>query len=279
MAFGGALDLFNKGHRAQYFSPSGKYETLIEHALRYGNAYQQQSEMMQNSLFGGKDIAIEEPKFPEVKEWSLIFKLTKEKEVTGIYMTGHPLDDYRLEVDNFTNCPLDLIERYKDRKLKVAGIVTNAQHRVSKKGTGWGLFTLEDFRGSLELRLFNEDYKKYKSLFEPGEALYVEGLYQQGWNGGSYRFVVSQVKLLDSIGETMTESITLQIPVENLDDSLVQQIDSICNTNKGSHKLKLQVYDREEDVMLNLVSRKCRVKANGEFVEKLSKLGVKYKLN
>src|SRR5690606_37937222 len=146
-------------------------------------SYQEYQRANQNSLFGGiDDMEIEEPPIPRAEPWPLVEKLTREKEVTGIFMSGHPLDDYRLEVENFTNCPLDLIENCKDRKLKIAGIVTDAQHRVSRKGTGYGIFVIEDFRGTLELKLFNEDYKKFKEFMTIGEALYLEGFYQTAWS-------------------------------------------------------------------------------------------------
>ena len=280
LVLSGALDCFEKLHRAQYFAPSGKYESLIEHALKYGASYQSRKEQSQNSLFGDmEDMEIAEPAAAPTEPWSLIFKLTKEKEVTGIYMTGHPLDDYRLEVENFTNCPLDLIEKFKDRKLRIAGIVTEAQHRVSRKGTGYGIFTLQDFRGSLQIRLFNEDYKKYKSLFEQGEALYLEGFYQPGWNGGDYNFNVRDVRLLDSIGETMTESITLQLPVDQVTEEVIEKIDACCANHKGSHKLKLQIFAKEDEVLLNLVSKAHRVRADSTFIVDLSEIGIKYKLN
>jgi DNA polymerase-3 subunit alpha len=277
---GGALDSLEGVHRAQYFTRSGKFDTLIEHALRYGAAYQDQKRANQNSLFGDMNaMDISEPPVPQAEPWPLIDKLTREKEVTGIFMSGHPLDDYRLEVENFTNCPLDLIDNFKDRKLKIAGIVTDTQHRVSKKGTGYGIFTIEDFRGSLELKLFNEDYKKYKDLFTIGEALYLEGFYQLGWNGGEYTFQPKDIRLLNSIGESMTESITLQMSIERVNDDLISRIDAVCQRHGGSHKLKLQIYDKTEDVLLSLVSSAKRVNADSHFIEEIGALGIKYKLN
>ena len=280
LVFGGGLDCFEGSHRAQYFQPSEKFETLIEHALKYGHAVQNQEEQNQNSLFGDMaEVAISEPKLPVSERWSLIHELTKEKEVTGIYISGHPLDDYKLEIENFTNCSLDLIEKYKDRLLKIAGIVTDVQHRVSKKGTGYGIFTIQDFRGSLELRLFSEDYKKYKTLFEVGEALYIEGMYQLRWNGSEYSFSIKDVRLLDAIGEEMTNSITVRMPVHKVNENVIVKINEVCAAHLGGHKFKMQIYDRDEDILLNLVSKTKRVKADNMFIKELEKLGVKYKLN
>lgn len=199
--------------------------------------------------------------------------------MTGIYISGHPLDDYKLEIENFTNCSLDIVENYKDRLLKIAGIVTSVQHRTSKKGTGYGIFTIQDFRGSLELRLFSEDYKKYKNFFEVGEALYLEGMYQLSWNGNDYNFSLKLVRLLDAVGEEMTNSITLRVPVNKVNSEMITKIDEVIANHKGSHKFKVQIFDRDDDILLNLISKSRRVKADNLFITELTKLGVKYKLN
>lgn len=280
LVLGGALDSFEGVHRAQYFARSGKYDSLIEHALRYGAAFQEQQRANQNSLFGDLSaLDVGEPAIPHADHWPLIEKLTREKEVTGIFMSGHPLDDYRIEVENFTNCSMDMIEHYKDRKLKLAGIVTDVQHRVSKKGTGYGMFTVEDYRGALELKLFNEDYKKYKDLFTIGEALFLEGFYQLSWKGEEYAFQLRDVRLLNSVGEAMTESVTLKMPVDNVDRNLIAQIDAICQKYSGSHKLKFQIADTESDVLLSLVSSGRRVNVSSGFIDEIGALGIKYKLN
>ncbi len=280
MVMGGAMDCFDGTHRAQYFAPTDKYESLIEHAIRYGQSVQAQKSQSQLTLFGAKGMQMfSEPAFPAVAPWSLMEKLTKEKEITGIYMSGHPLDDYRLEIEHFTNCPLDMVTVYKDKHLKVAGIVTAADHRITKKGTGWGIFTLQDFRGSLELRLFNEDYKKYKDIFTVGEALFLEGFYQLSWNGQEHEFRVTSARMLASIGEELTKSITVKISIDQLDQFLLESLDRLCEQHKGRHKLRLQVYDLEDDFILGLISKSNRVKAASGLIEDLDALGLKYKLN
>jgi DNA polymerase-3 subunit alpha len=280
LVMGGGLDCFQGTHRAQYFAPSDKYESLIEHAIRYGQAVQSQKSRSQMTLFGTESMQMfHEPSMPQVKPWSLMEKLTKDKEITGIYMSGHPLDDYRLEIENFTNCPLDMVTNYKDKHLKVAGIVTTADHRVTKKGTGWGIFTLQDFRGSLDVRLFNDDYKKYKDIFEVGTPLFIEGFYQLSWKGQDHEFRITSAKMLASIGEELTKSITVKLSIEQLDKFLLDSLDKICDHHKGRHRLKLQVYDLEDDFILGLVSKSNRVNAASDLIEELDALGVKYKLN
>ncbi len=279
MVMGGAFDCFPGNHRAQYFVATDKHESLIEHAIRYGQSVQAQKAQSQLSLFGESMNMYTEPEIPQTPPWSLMEKLSREKEITGIYMSGHPLDDYRLEIEHFTNCPLDMVTNYKDKHLKVAGMVTSADHRVTQKGTGWGIFTLQDFRGSLELRLFNEDYKKYRELFEVGTPLFIEGFYQLSWKGQDHEFRVTSARMLAAIGEELTKSITVKISIDQLDQFLLDSLDRICDEHKGRHKLKLQVYDREDDFILGLISKTNKVNAASAFIENLDALGVKYKLN
>ena len=112
LSLGGALDCFEDLHRAQYFTPSDKYDTFLEHLVKYGNAYQNQKAQAATSLFGDSDeVMIPEPKTPVAEPWALIEKLNREKQVTGIFISGHPLDDYRMEVDHFTSCGLDELEK------------------------------------------------------------------------------------------------------------------------------------------------------------------------
>ncbi len=280
LVMSGGMDCFEGHFRAQYFAPTDTYDSLIEHAIKYGQAVQSQASQTQLNLFGESTTDMfQEPAFPNVVEWPLIEKLTKEKEITGIFMTGHPLDDYRLEIEHFTNCPLDLVMNYKDKHLKVAGIVTGGDHRVSKKGTGWGIFTIQDFRGSLEIKLFNEDYKKYRELFTIGESLFIEGFYQLSWKGQDHEFRITSARMLASIGEEMTKSITVKIAIDQLDQFLLDSLDKICEEHKGRHKFRLQVYDRDDDFILGMISKKNRVKATSDMIEVLNELGIKYKLN
>ena len=279
LALGGGFDCFEGVHRAQYFAPSSKYDTLMEHALKYGNAYQLQKAESVHSLFGDSDdIMIPEPPMPKAEEWNLIHKLTQEKEVTGIYISGHPLDDYRMEIDNFTTCSLEKAEHIKGQPLKLAGIVSAANLRVSKKGNGFGFFTIQDFNGSLEFPLFGEDYQKYKHLFEVGQALFLHGRFQKKWNSVEYQLKITKVEQLESIAENLTTSITLRIPIDILTKELVHTIEMTCKMHKGKHKLKVELIDRESKTKLHLVAKTHTVNADNDLVSKLKKMGVAYQI-
>jgi DNA polymerase-3 subunit alpha len=280
LVLGGSLDSFGDAHRAQYFAPSDGYDTVIEHALKYGNSYQAQKQQSTNSLFGDiSDMMIQEPVLGQAPEWSKIEKLTREKQVTGIYVSGHPLDDYKVEIKSFTNCTLDRAEEMKDVKLKLAGLVTEIYHGTNAKGLGYGRFGLQDYNGSMTLFLNNEEYKKYKELFTMGEVLYIEGMFQRRYNSERYFFKTFDVKMLDTVGKEKTKSITLKMPVNEISTQLIDELEKLCKTNKGKHKFKMLVVDKEHDIKLDLISSDRKVDASNNFVAELERLGLSYKLN
>ncbi|MCB0706539.1 MAG: DNA polymerase III subunit alpha [Saprospiraceae bacterium] len=280
LSLGGALDLFDDIHRAVYFAPSGKYDTFIEHLLRYGNAYQSQKAEAANSLFGASDeVLLPEPEVPKSPEWSLLEKLTREKAVTGIYISGHPLDDYSLEIENFTNASLAELDRFKGKDVKLAGIVVSVQHRVSKKGTGWGLFTIQDFDGSIELALFREDYQNFKNILEVGQCVFITGSYQPRYNSEEYQVKLKDVKMMETIGQQMTESITLNLAVDTITTDLINDLESLCKNHKGKHRMKFRLVDRKNRTSLTYYAKAKKVNADGDFVEQLEKMNITYKLN
>lgn len=279
LVLGGAMDQFQFS-RATYFTPVGGYNTAIEWIVKYGNAYQMQKEQNQVSLFGDSpDMLIDEPKIKDLPEWDKMIKLEKEKEVTGIYISGHPLDDYKLELKNFTTHPLDVVERTENALVKVAGIVTESMVGVSQRGTSYARFTIQDYRGSLQINLYNEQCEKWKSLVTNGKVLYVEGQNQKGYSGDRFFFKTKEIKMLDTVGQLLTKSVTIKLPSDRMSKELVDAVINLCEENEGTHRLKFKIVDREEDMMIDLISGGKKVNANFEFVQALEELGLPYKLN
>jgi DNA polymerase-3 subunit alpha len=280
LVLGGALDEFEAISRPQYFAPSDKYETFLEHLVKYGHAYQSQKAEALTSLFGDSDeVMIPEPAVPEGAYWPLMEKLNREKEVTGIYISGHPLDDYRAEIEAHTTCSLEEIENYMGREVKVAGIVVRANHRISKKGTGYGQFTIQDFHSSLEFPLFSDDYQKFKNLLEEGQCVFIRGTYQQRSYSDELQLRINEVTLLESASKNLTQSVTLQIPLEAISETMIEQVDALCTQYKGEHKLKVVVVDHTNKQTLALASKKRKVHADNDFIGEIEKLGLACKLN
>ena len=289
LVYAGAFDSFDTAisapgkfnlHRAAFFQPSDKYETYIEHLLKYGAAYQEEKIMSTNSLFGdlSETVGIAVPPVPKADPWGLILKLQKEKDVVGIYLSGHPLDDFRYEWENFAS-PLSNVDNFKGRKVNVAGFVLRAEHRISQKGTGWGRFTLQDYTGSLEITMFSETYARFKSFFEEGTSIYVEGEYKQRYNSDEMEFRVLNVRLLETIGEEKTQSVTLKIPLERVSAELIERIEKLCAVHKGKHTLRMELIDFQNKERMAFTSMGKKVNVGNEFIAAMEVLGVECGVN
>ncbi len=279
MVQAGAFDEFVP-NRAAFFQPSDRYDTFIEHLLKYGAAYQEDKFASVNSLFGDMSdtVSIQEPIVPKAEPWNLLLKLQKEKDVVGIYLTGHPLDDYRYEWENFATS-LDKLDNVQGRKVNVAGFVSSAEHRTSQKGTGWGKFTIQDYTGSLEIVMFTDTYQRYRAYFEPGASLYIEGEYRQRFNSDEKEFRVNDVRLLETIGAEKTKSVTLRIPVDKINTAFIDSIEQLCKNHKGKHDLKVELLDYTHKDKVALISSARKVNVDNEFLQAVEKLGVEFGVN
>lgn len=279
LVYAGAFDGMGVS-RAAFFAETDKDVPFVEKLLKYGSAFQGDKIMSVNSLFGdlSNSVSIPEPVVPKATDWGLIFKLQKEKEVVGIYLSGHPLDDFRYEWEHFAS-PLANIDNFKGRKVNVAGFVLKAEHRISQKGTGWGKFTIQDYTGSLEIVMFSESYAKFKTFFEEGTSVYVEGEYKQRYNSDEMEFRVQNVRLLETVGEEKTSSITLKIPVEKLSADLIDRIEKLCQAHKGKHLLRMELIDYQNKDKMSFTSQTRKVTVGNEFIAALEGLGVECGVN
>lgn len=282
MVFAGAFDCFENLHRAVFFYSKDQSDpTFMEKLLRYGAAFQEDKVMSVNSLFGDMSdtVSIQEPVIPKVEPWNLLTKLQREKDVVGIYISGHPLDEYKLEIQNFTTCGLDRADQFRNQKVKLAGFVTKAEHRISQKGTGWGRFTIQDFTGSLEITLFSNDYAQFKSMFEEGNSLFLTGSFKPRFNSDEVEFKIEKVELLESVAGNLVESVTLQVSIDMLDENMLNEIERICKVHKGRHHLKIRLLDNVNRHAVAFSSLARKVHADSDFITALEKLGVDCKLN
>ena len=174
------FDCFNNVHRAQYFHDEGDGITFLEKAIKYAQKYKENENSAQVSLFGeSSEVQIPEPQVPPCEEWGTMKTLSKEKEVVGVYISGHPLDDFKTEMETFSNATVGIfnnLEPYVNRELVFGGVVTDVQHRVSKQGKGWALFTVEDYTDSYEFRIFGEEYLKYRHFLLQNNFVFVVSL-------------------------------------------------------------------------------------------------------
>ena len=184
MAMAGGFDSFKGSHRAQYLHKEDNEDTtFMDKVIRHANNITSRKSQSQHSLFGeSDDMVIPDLKLPECEEWGKMDKLNKEKEITGIYISGHPLEDYRIEVENFCNTTLNELEDLKTCRgrgeLVFVGIVAEANHKTTKSGNPYGSIVIEDYDGTLQVSLFSEDYVKFKSYLNKDYMLFIKGRIQ-----------------------------------------------------------------------------------------------------
>jgi DNA polymerase-3 subunit alpha len=277
LAMAGALDEFNAGHRAQYFEV-GKNETtsFIEIAIRWAGQAQDSKVNSVASLFGAapQSMAFKEPIFPEVPHWTLMERLKQEKEVTGFYLSGHPLDSFKLEIENFTNADLTTYTDYLDKPISIAGIITKTDIRLDKNGNRYIRFSIEDFKGNAEFMLFKEDYIKYKDYLEEGNSLFIKGVYKTRFrDSNQFEFKINSMQLLSTIREQETKNIGIQIESKLVTTQFVSSLKDICSKYPGRSNLKVKLIDIDENHVV-LLKSSTKIEPSNELINQLKALPI-----
>jgi len=285
----GGFDSFKDTHRAQYYVLDEKGQTFIEKALRYGHKFQDSQNSSQVSLFGeASEIQLPEPIIPDCEIWSTMELLGKEKEVVGIYISAHPLDDFKNEM-RFCNANLSYFKEDLNKvlgmNLSFAGIVTEVQHRISKVGKGWGTFFIEDYNDNHEFRIFGEDYLKFKHFLVPNSFLFIKTIVKAGWSNkntgivGEPRLQFTDFKLLHDMMDELCKKITVQIPLKEVTEKKIAQLQILLVNNGGKQQLDFTIWDGSEKIELNLPSRNTKIKITNELLSNLEKEQIEFKLN
>ncbi|MBT8255439.1 MAG: DNA polymerase III subunit alpha, partial [Bacteroidia bacterium] len=288
LVLAGGFDSFGT-HRAQYMHDDGDGVMFIEKVLRYAAKYQESQNSSQVSLFGdSSEVQIPEPEVPPCEEWGTMKKLKQEKEVVGIYISGHPLDDFKTEMDNFCNVKVAdfyYLERFINREVCFGGIVTDVHHRESKAGKGWALFTVEDYEDSFEFRIFGEEYLKWRHFLVPNSFIYARVFVKEGWinretgKKGDPRMQYNHFQMLQDVMESQAKKLTVRIPIEQLAEKQIKDLKKLLRSYKGDAQLHFTMYDMEDEIKLNMPSRKHRVVINKELLEELRSKEVDFRLN
>lgn len=280
LAQAGAFDGFSDIHRAQYFYiPQGETGNLIEKVIRYGGAYQNEKNAAQVSLFGesGSD-QIPPPKIPACEPWGEIEKLKIEKDVVGFYISGHPLDQFRVELENFCTCTIDKIFDYKNKDITIAGILSKVVIRQGKTGKSFAIFSVEDYNETTEMAMFGEDYLKNAHMLKQGEFLYIKGKVQQRYNSDQWEFRPNNLQLLADMRGKLCKGIQVNIDIRRLNTETIDHIEKLVVEHKGSCHLKVLLSDNSQNMNIEMYSRKYKIDPNNMLIEGLSQLeGVGYK--
>lgn len=251
----GGFDSFTGTTRAQYFHTDGDAITFYEKAIRYGAKFQENENSSQISLFGEtSDVQIAEPVIPTCEDWTTMEKLAKEKEVVGIYISGHPLDDFKYEMQYFCNSKLESLknlELHLNKNLSFGGIISNAQHRTAKNGKGWGMFTLEGYEESYEFRIFGEEYLKFRHFLLPNNFTFIKVMVKEGWPNketgkkGEPRLQFASLQYLQDVLLDLAKKITIRLDIKDLNKDLISRLNAIFQANKGENQVAFEVLELE----------------------------------
>jgi DNA polymerase III subunit alpha len=285
LVMAGAFDFDANSHRALWFEkdPRENNITNIEKAIRYGNGALDAKNSQQVSLFGDASLVeMPAPKFQPSTPWSELEKLRNEKEVVGFYVSGHPLDSFRVEIDTF--CTVDIsqlsdLTKLRGKELAFAGIVTAANHRTTKTGKPFGILNIEDYSGTVELALFSEDYLKFKPYLAQEYYLFIKAKIQSRFNDpNNLEIKVSSMKMLPDIGNEFAKSLTLSLNLEEINNDSVQTLDKLLKEYPG--KLPVRFAVKDQDHKIDLASRKIKVNFNKQLFDELEfRQGIKFKIN
>ena len=289
LALAGALDSFGESHRAQYFLTDGDGLIFLEKAIKFGSKFQENLNSSQINLFGDDSkVQIGEVNLPDCDRWTNLEKLKKEKEVVGIYISAHPLDDFQREMKYFSSASLlDLVDLDKlvNKELSFGGIINEVTHLQARNGKGWGKFLLEDFKDQYEFKIFGEEYLKFKHFLVVNQFIRIKILVREGWinretgRKSDPRIQFNNFEQLQDTINLNTKKLTLQLKIQELNDQEIIELSSLLKKFKGNKSLNFDLFEPKEDIKLNLSSIKQKIEINNDLLDKLEEREIHYKIN
>jgi DNA polymerase-3 subunit alpha len=287
LVLAGAFDGFSDIKREQFFVENSKGEVVIESIIRYGNKFQADNALTQNSLFGDMDaVEIVKPELPYTHDWSPLEKLNKEREYIGMYLSAHPLDDFEFEINyvcNTKTSDLKDLMPLMGKPLRIGGMVTAIRHGTSKAGNPYGIFTLEDYEGAHEFALFGNSYIEFSKYMIKDLYLLIHATVQE--KGADYKFKkptdpnapvvpelkIQKIEVLKEVKDKLVDTLTVTIPLDQLDEEFAVDMTDMVLQNKGSINIYFNVVDLLTQHKVRLFARQCRVNMNKEFYKLLKK--------
>ncbi len=277
LAFAGAFDCFAEVKRSQYFALDGDGTSFIDKIVRYASKMAELKAAATQSLFGelgagtGNDIS--QPKIPTGEAWSAMEQLKNEKEVVGVYISGHPLDDYQTEMSSFCNSNTGLLDSKPNAVQTFAGIVTKMNVRTSANGNQFMIFTLEDYAGNYEFALFSKDYIEFERYIAMDRLLFIQGAYQlKNRHMDQMVFKIQSISLLTEILEDRAKELKVRFDLHHLNPVLMDALQETLERFKGDKKLTIEVFDESEKLQMDFLSRKMQVRIGKPLVRELSQM-------
>ncbi|MBR2063896.1 MAG: DNA polymerase III subunit alpha, partial [Bacteroidales bacterium] len=291
----GAFDSFGIC-RKQFMLPSKSGDTFLDTLIRYGELYRKDSMDSSISLFGEvEELKPERPEIPPmVGEENILDRLQQEKELVGMYLSSHPLEQYRFEIDNFTSCQVSELDnlvsecemKKEKRKVSIAGFITKTDNLVNRNGRPWSKTVIEDFGGSYEIALFGKDHENFMSYMTLHNAIFIEGEIDEKYylkpeeraqgKTSPYAFKIKKIMLLGNVTDTYIKGFAINVTTPMLTPEFREKLVRIIKRNKGNVPLSMFLYDPEKKWNIEFLSRKFRVGVTAEFIEELERLRIRY---
>ena len=285
LALAGSFDSFQNVSREDFFMKNNKDETFVETLIRYGNRYQMDKAESVNSLFGGEhEVEIATPEIIHAPLWSNLERLNKEKELVGIYLSAHPLDEYGVileEVCNTKMIELNHIDVLQNSELILGGIVTNVREGYTKTGKPYGVAKVEDYSGAAEFAFFGNEWVEKKNFFSEGMFLYMHGKVQpKQWKKDELEIKISHVELLPEVKDKLIEKLTVTVPLSAVNGEMIVELNSLIKDTPGNTELYFHVCDEDGQMFVNLMSKILKITVNRALVDYLKNQPLlDYKIN
>ena len=274
LALSGGFDSFPELKREQFFAVNSKGEVFLETLMRYGNRYQADKAAAVNSLFGGENVIdIATPEILPAERWGDLERLNKERELVGIYLSAHPLDEYAIVLDHVCNTHMAELEdktALAGREITMGGIVTSVRRGISKNGNPYGIAKIEDYSGSAELPFFGNDWVTFQGYLGEGTFLFIKARCQpKQWRPEELDVKITSMELLPDVKEKLVEKITILIPLSALNSALVAELSSLTKDHPGNTELYFKVTDKDEKMVVDLISRPVKLSVGRELISYL----------
>lgn len=279
LVYAGAFDCFPEHDRAQFFHTIPEDQTTgLEKIIRFGQVYQQNNMSATNTLFGDLPLAVEikTPTLPQCEQWPLIVQLEHEKEVTGMFLSGHPLDHFKFELRHYGITPLSEFNEFKDavhlqpnqgRMFRLVGLVTLADHKISRKGNKYGSFTIEDYSGKSELVLWGDDYVKFTPFLQQGSSLFITGFFKQRFATAEYEFKISGITMVETIKRNLTKQVIIDVHPKDISRDVVTFFEENVKKFPGRSMLRVNLNEPKENLKISLVTMDNGFEMNDEMVD------------
>ena len=285
LVLSGALDVFKDVKREQYFAPNSRGELFIDVLVRYGIRFQESKQSAEASLFGMDEVEVATPPIPQIiEEWSKLEKLNKERDLVGIYLSAHPLDDYSIVLNNV--CTTHMIEladkqRWLNQDITFGGIITGLRNGVGKSGLPFGIVTIEDYTGAGELPLFGKEWSTWANYMTIGNSIYVTAHVEPGkYNANRIDITIGKVDYLVDVKDELIHDITITIPLTSMNEDTVEEMIQHIEGHPGTTDLYFHIPDPEGQMPLTLHSREHKITVQRSLIEFIdSRESLSYRIN